>query len=833
MGRRPAPAQPDGKVDNTRPKTKKKSRRKAISIPDPPPAGDEPGSSREIIAPKTGMKFKTLEELCEFYNRYAQHLGFATKIKGSSRNRAYIQIMCWKGRKRDIRRTDALAPRPTLYTSCPALLKVRLCRFDGMYHLKEVVLDHNHELNPLRMHFYRDENMVGAGVKKREAHVAVVREDSLAMVEREWMSSVDEIQWLKLEKEDAEALHQFFRRKQANNSNFFYLIDIDGEGHLKNVFWADGRSRAAYRYFGDVILLDTSCLRSKHNVPLATFIGINHHGQPLLMGCGLLSNENTRTYIWLFRAWLSCMSGKSPNAIITDQGKAIQEAVAQVFPGCPHRQCLWQIMKRIPNKLEGCAEYKEIKKAFKKTVYDSLSAHEFEQEWRKMIEKHNLVYNEWLRLLYQDRYHWAPIFVKDKFWAGLSTTQRGENMDFFFEGHLESNTSLKQFLDEYEMAMESKYETEALADFESFHKVPPVFTQFYMEEQLSKIYTIDIFVKFQDEVKALVYCHPSLIRKDGLMYIFEVRERIRGKEGKMMEQKNYEVMFNPNDQEAQCICHSFQYRGILCRHVLSVFNFQDIDEIPSWYIVERWKKDFKGVHPVVCPPYEMVANGPMERYENLYKHCLKLAEVGTITDDKYQFVLKIVNEAMEKLLVDNFTCKGKQVKIVMTEPTIDCNTVDSSAINDNDDMGKEIEEIRDPKEARKKGRKKRKESAETLNSNKEKEQVNQTNAPVFLHPPLHLNFQHPFANPSWAQWNFQHMNQVQPSNLIYYAAAPVNHPQFGLFLNKDQLGDPRFTNSSGIPWSSQQILEKTQNPVALPGPKKKKKRKNDVVELSP
>ena len=51
-------------------------------------------------------------------------------------------------------------------------------------------------------------------------------------------------------------------RKQ--NTNFFYDIDLDDDFHVRNVFWADARSRAAYEYFGDVVTFDVTYLTNKY-----------------------------------------------------------------------------------------------------------------------------------------------------------------------------------------------------------------------------------------------------------------------------------------------------------------------------------------------------------------------------------------------------------------------------------------------------------------------------------------------------------------------------------------------------------------------------------------
>ncbi|KAF2301392.1 hypothetical protein GH714_023586 [Hevea brasiliensis] len=52
---------------------------------------------------------------------------------------------------------------------------------------------------------------------------------------------------------------------------------------------ADARSRVAYGYFSDGVAIDTTCLKDKFEMPLVSFIGANHHGHSMLLGCGLLA----------------------------------------------------------------------------------------------------------------------------------------------------------------------------------------------------------------------------------------------------------------------------------------------------------------------------------------------------------------------------------------------------------------------------------------------------------------------------------------------------------------------------------------------------------------
>lgn len=89
----------------------------------------------------------------------------------------------------------------------------------------------------------------------------------------------------------AEALRNYFMRMQERMFRFYYVIDLDDECRLRNVFWTDARSRSAYESFGDIITFDTTYLTNKYKMPFTLFVGVNHHGQSVLFRRALISNE--------------------------------------------------------------------------------------------------------------------------------------------------------------------------------------------------------------------------------------------------------------------------------------------------------------------------------------------------------------------------------------------------------------------------------------------------------------------------------------------------------------------------------------------------------------
>ena len=56
-----------------------------------------------------------------------------------------------------------------------------------------------------------------------------------------------------------------------------------------------------------------------------------------------------------------------------------------------------------------------------------------------------------------------------------------------------------------------------------------------------------------------------------------------GKERK----KSFEVVFDETECEVRCIYSKFQFRGIVCRHALSVLIQHDVELLPEMYILSR------------------------------------------------------------------------------------------------------------------------------------------------------------------------------------------------------------------------------------------------------
>ncbi|XP_060958556.1 protein FAR-RED IMPAIRED RESPONSE 1 [Cannabis sativa] len=525
---------------------------------------DEGNDSGVIKAPESGIHFSSFNDLYEYYREYGKQEGFGIKKKttcaSEDRKIRFLTLSCSRAGKSESHKQNFLNPNPLTRVECKARINGTILE-DGKCKINSVILEHNHGLSPQKSRFYLCNREISIGAQRKlelndRAGISVVKNfqsfmveagghENVPFLEKDCRNLIEKARRLRLGVGDAEAIHKYFVQMQSKNSSFFYMMDLDDKSRIKNVFWADARSRAMYEEFGDVVTFDTTYLTNKYNMPFAPFIGVNHHGQSILLGCGLLSSETTETFIWLFKTWLACMSGCAPKAIITDQAKAMKNAIEVVFPQSRHRWCLWYIMKKIPEKLSSYQLYKPIKKAMKNCVYNSLRKEEFEVTWDFFINDFNLQDNEWLNSLYEERNRWVPAFVKDTFWAGMSTTQRSESMNTFFDGYVNSKITLKQFVEQYDSALRDKMEKENRADFQSFSTIIPCVTHFAIEKQFQAAYTNTKFKEFQKELIGKIYCGVSCL--DESSGLFNVCEAVFF-EG-VSREVNFKIHFNKENSE--------------------------------------------------------------------------------------------------------------------------------------------------------------------------------------------------------------------------------------------------------------------------------------------
>ncbi|XP_031273009.1 protein FAR-RED IMPAIRED RESPONSE 1-like [Pistacia vera] len=376
-------------------------------------------------------------------------------------------------------------------------------------------------------------------------------------------------------------------------------------------------------------------------MPFAAFVGVDYHSHSTLLVCGLISNEDIGTFVWLFQSWLAC--------ILNCEDRAMQKAIEIVFPGTRHRWCLWHIMKKLPEKLRGYNQYESIKFSLQNIVYDSLTHEEFEERWNCFIDKHNLQVNEWLLGLYNERRRWVPTFVKDTFWAVMSTTQCCESMHPFFDGYVNSKTTLKQFVEQYDNALRDKVEKENEANFKSFKSWILCISTYAIEKQFQDAYTTTKFKEFQQELAGKLYCQTSSSKEVDSYVEFIIEEDVLV--GETRRPVPFVVCFDGASYDVRCNCQLFEFRRILCRHAITVLIHKRISCVPEKYILRRWKKNISRYHTKVKISYNSWStNIEGQRFDKLSNLFSTVADLASTNEDDCNMMMNVINDLKNKLI---------------------------------------------------------------------------------------------------------------------------------------------------------------------------------------
>lgn len=621
------------------------------------PKRDVPGTEWDAdFELHDGIEFDSHEAAYSFYQEFAKTMGFTTSIKNSRRSKkskVFIDAKFACSRYGVTLESDSVSSRrPSVKkTDCKASLHVKR-RSNGKWYVHEFIKEHNHELLPaLAYHFrihrnkFAEKNNVdilhAVSERTRKMYVDMSRQfcgyKNIGFM-KNTDYEFDKGHYLALDEGDAQNLLEYFKHIQRENPNFFYAIDLNEEQRLRNLFWVDNKGRKDYTSFSDVIFFDTTYIRSNEKMPISLFVGVNHHFQSALFGCALVADESRSTFVWLMRTWLRAMGGQAPKVIITDQDKALKASVQEVFPNACHFFSLWHILERIPETLAHIVKrHEHFVAKFHKCIFKSWTEEQFDLRWWKMVSRFELQEDEWVRSLYEDRKKWVPTYVKDNFLAGMSTTQRSESLNSFFDKYIHKKITLKEFVKQYGPMLQNRYEEEAIADFDTWNKQPALKSPSPWEKQMSTVYTHTIFKKFQVEVLGVVGCHFKKIHEEGMTTTFEVED--------CEKEEKFMVTWDETKSEVSCLCHSFEYKGFLCRHAMIVLQICGLTSIPSHYILKRWTKDAKTKQPMVEGTERIQTR--VHRYNDLCKRAIELGEEGSLSQDSYNIAFRALVDALK------------------------------------------------------------------------------------------------------------------------------------------------------------------------------------------
>jgi hypothetical protein len=144
---------------------------------------------------------------------------------------------------------------------------------------------------------------------------------------------------------------------------------------------------------------------------------------------------------------------------------------------------------------------------------------------------------------------------------------------------------LVEFWLRFDTALEDQRHKELEADNVTLHTTPVLKISWGMEKHGSELFTHEVFMEFQQELLvAREYCIFESMQTDGELRTIRVADNSK---------KVRVVQLNTWTMFASGSCMLFETHVIPCWHIIHALRSANIDELPSIYILKRFRKDCK------------------------------------------------------------------------------------------------------------------------------------------------------------------------------------------------------------------------------------------------
>ncbi|KAL8482983.1 hypothetical protein ACS0TY_025880 [Phlomoides rotata] len=576
--------------------------------------------------PKEGLVFDTIQKAGLFYIRYGTRMGFNVRRshKGYNKEKTIVMNASWectqavfsRSRKKPLTRNT----KPQTRFGCQACFWV--VRQDGLYKVTKFVSEHNHKLltptsnQPKFNRFISSDDKAAMTIMNDAGHQTCHSSDylkldhggpsNLSLKNKKYSDLVRH--------EDAIKAFYLFEGIKIKDTEFIYEPTFDESNSLSKLFWTGGFSRAQYKLFGDVLVLDSTCKSNMYRFPLVILSGVDNNLKTCVFGAALMYNETIESYVWLFQKFLDAMGGKAPATIMYDQDLVMGIAIAKVFPLAKHRLCSWHLLRNCMQ----CLKKPGFCNALGELMKTNLSIDEFEQSWKEITETHGVARDPWVLELYSKIEMWSATHCRDHFIGIMMNTAESSNAHFKDLGKEEDEIAefLKHYFNDLRKLRVEAYESQ----YEPDHPAQPTNRGplHKLVNHAAEVYSDEVFVKVQNEI----------VEEQGLL-IVESRKEDRVSNYKFakfgeLDGQQWCVKIDVAENTFYCDCQMLESIGLPCRHLFSAFKQSNIMEIPSQCIRERWTKAIGHLLLDYVINLFSVAD---PRYKKVFKEYVKHVEV--------------------------------------------------------------------------------------------------------------------------------------------------------------------------------------------------------------
>ena len=137
-------------------------------------------------------------------------------------------------------------------------------------------------------------------------------------------------------------------------------------------------------------------------------------------------------------------------------------AIADVFKNTVHKLCRWHIMKKYREHLAYLYFlHDDFKDEFTSILNWPLMPTEFEDAWKRLMDKYNLHDDATMVGMWNEREKWISAYFKEIFCAKMTSTQRSESMNYVLKkNYVNERHNLHRFVSQVNSCVKTRRQTE-------------------------------------------------------------------------------------------------------------------------------------------------------------------------------------------------------------------------------------------------------------------------------------------------------------------------------------------------------------------------------------
>ncbi|KAL3328379.1 hypothetical protein AABB24_035827 [Solanum stoloniferum] len=248
--------------------------------------GSSESQSECNLSIKLGMEFDSDEHAYDYYNEYASAIGFSIRKEYANKNKAqgYVtsrKFTCYKeGYKNKIKR-DMVVQKHRQETRMGCLAHIIINRqLNEMFRITSFEEKHNHPLiSPSLAHLlpsqrkikvaqaYEIDLLDDSGIRPKASFDYAARqiggESFLGYIKRDQKNCLRDKRKESFKHGVARSLVDYFEKRILEDLAFRYSLQLDDDGLITNVFWADEKMIRDYKIYGDIVSFDKTYRTNK------------------------------------------------------------------------------------------------------------------------------------------------------------------------------------------------------------------------------------------------------------------------------------------------------------------------------------------------------------------------------------------------------------------------------------------------------------------------------------------------------------------------------------------------------------------------------------------